>query len=134
MKSCHMGMNWPSSPNRTMLYTMMRKEPHHLLIKIYPSLFFLKSKLLWCVRNRERDRLLYWPITSSLDYTTLCYLQDPTWHFCFSTRVLNQRPTWPPLPAEYSLWLQAGSDSGPHWLILISRHLHISFHNTYKFW
>ena len=35
----------------------------------------------------EEDRLLYWTIIStSLDYTTPCYLRSPTWHFCFSAR------------------------------------------------
>ena len=54
------------------------------------------------LRQGDKDRLLYWPITSSPGHTTLCYLQDPTWHFiCFSTGgystngLLNRRPAAP---------------------------------------
>ena len=43
------------------------------------------------VRDWQADgdeyRLPYWPITSFLDHTTLCYLQGPTDHFfCFSAK------------------------------------------------
>ena len=41
-------------------------------------LFIFQS---FCERDRgrqwDKDRLLYWPITSSLRHRTLCYLQDP---------------------------------------------------------
>ena len=41
-------------------------------------------------RRTEEDkyRLLYWPLTSTLEHSTLSCFQDPTRHFCFSARAL----------------------------------------------
>ena len=76
---------------------------------IYVFLFFRKESNLWsvCMRERERqtdrrrqgdkDRLLYWPITSFLDRTTLL----PS----------NSHLTLLLLGRGRSPWLQAGSDS-----------------------
>ena len=46
--------------------------------------------------DKDKDRLLYWPITSSLDHTTLCYLQGSTYDFlCFSGgRYSTGGPVW----------------------------------------
>ena len=81
----------------------------------------------------DLENLLYWPITFH-DHSTLCYLQNPTWHFCFSAGVA-QPVVWYGLqtPAERSQWLQAGSDSeltDSNWLTC-GGHLHILFHNAH---
>ena len=63
--------------------------------------------------------MLYWPITSSLDPTTLCYLQAHIWHFLFFlAEALNRRPLWATAPGVHSQWMKAGSDSSPYWLQL----------------
>ena len=105
-------------------------------------LFFRKRSNLWrCECDRriqgDKDRLLYWLITSfSLDYTTLCYLQDFTLHFCFSAGVLIQRPQWADAPSGRSPWLLDRSDSR-HTLTqltrTLTRHMHISFHYAHDF-
>ena len=98
-------------------------------------------KLLWFVRQTDggrQNKLLYWPITSSLDRSILCYLQDPTKHFfCFLVRVA-QLEAWygPQAPARCSQWLQAGSDlvlTDSSWLNNCRGHLRILFHNTHNF-
>ena len=63
------------------LYIVMKEEPQYFFIKnIYVILFFREGLNLCSVWEREtngdKDRPLYWPITSSLDHTTRCYLQD----------------------------------------------------------
>ena len=79
--------------------------------------------LLWTqgccgVRDRQRegdkDRMLYWLITSSsLDYTMLCYLQDP--HLALLQLLGSEYSTggllWAAAPVMLSQWLPAGSDS-----------------------
>ena len=89
-------------------------------------------KLLWGERQMDgggerQDRLLYWPVTSSLDHIPLCYLQDP---------LSNQRSDMGHRPQEErSQWLQAGSDSAladSNWLNHRG-HLHILFHNADNF-
>ena len=96
----------------------MREEGRTTLLykNIYVFLFFRKElKLLWFVRQMDsgtQDRLLYWPITS-LDYSMLCYLQDPLSTSSASRPgLLNQRPGM----GHNSL--QAGSHSGLHCLQL----------------
>ena len=65
---------------------------------MYVFLFFRKGfKLLWCVRQRgvrRQVRFWYWPITSSLDHSTLCYLQDPLSTSASRPGLLNWRPLW----------------------------------------
>ena len=96
----------------------------------------MESKLLWCERGRwtegHKDRLLYWPLTSSFDHTTLCYLQ------CL-TSSLPMRHTQLVLTKGRLASRGHGSlsaDSTPthyNWLRLLRGHLHISFRNTDTF-
>ena len=99
-------------------YTWMKNDHNSLYKNIYIFLFFCKVLMLLCyVRQTDvvrQDRLLYWPVTSSLDHSTQCYLQDP---LCPSSasqpELLNQRPGMGHRPKQmYSQWLQAGFDSG----------------------
>ncbi len=97
-KSCHVSMNWPSAPNSHMLYSRntnmsgniinhdlqtSMNEQTHFFIKIYLSHFILKrvdvSEV--CERWVETGTDCYIDPTSSLDHSTLSYLQEPTWHF-----------------------------------------------------
>ena len=78
---------------------IMREEGRTTLLykNVYIFLFFWKElKLLWLVRQmdgRRQDRLLNLPITSSLDHSTLCSLQDPLSTSSISQLGLpNQRP------------------------------------------
>ena len=83
---------------------------------IYIFLFFRKElKLLWFMRQTNgrgggrQDRLLYWPITSSLDHSTLCYLQDPLSTSASRPGLLNRRPGMGHRPqGACSQWLRAG--------------------------
>ena len=100
------------------------KEETLLFKNKYVFLFFRKGlKLLCCVRQRDvgrQDRFLYWPMTSSLDHSTLCYLQDPLSTSSVSRPgFLNRRPGMDHrLQWARSQWLQAGFDSGLHCLEL----------------
>ena len=102
-----------------MLYSSWSNEGQHFFIRIYVFLFFQnKLKLLWFVRQTDgvgrQDRLPYWPITSSLDHSTLCYLQDPLSTSASRPGLLNRRPGIGYRPQrERSQWLQAGFDSAP---------------------
>ena len=64
-----------------------KREEHHFFLKMYLSPFIIERGWSFCGvwetdGDRDRlDRFLYWPITSSFDYSTLCYLQEPTEHF-----------------------------------------------------
>ena len=94
------------------------KNDHNSLYKnICVLLFFPKElKLLWFVKQADggrQDRLLYQPITSSLDHSTLCYLQDPLSTSAASRpELLNRRPGMGHRPQRVrSQWLQAGFDS-----------------------
>ena len=108
------------------LYTVMREEGRTTLLykNIFVFLFFRKElKLLWFVRQTDggdKDRLLYWPLASSLDHSTLCYLRNPLSTSSASRPgLLNQRPGIGHRPQrEHSQWLQAGFDSGLHCLQL----------------
>ena len=70
----------------------MKDKGQHLFIKIHTSntLFLCKElKLQWCVRDRQKQEQTKTDFcrtitSSSLDHSTMCYFQDPTWHFCFS--------------------------------------------------
>ena len=80
-------------------------------------LFFQKGSNLCSVRvtdgrtEGDKDKLIYWIITSSLDHSTLCYLQDSTSR-CFSTELLTRMLCGSPL-------LQAFSGTASwHWLKL----------------
>ena len=77
----------------------------------------------------DLDRLLYWPITSSLDHSTLCNLENPTKHFCFSAGAA-QPEAWygPQAPAGRFQWLLAGFDSA---FTDSNSQLHILFHNVH---
>ena len=76
-------------------------------------------KLLWFVRQTDagwevlrQDKLLYWPITSSLDHSTLRYLQDPLSSSASWPRLLNRRPGMGHRPQQaHSQWLQTAFDS-----------------------
>ena len=69
-------------------------------------------------RGKRQDRLLYWPITSSLDHSTLCYLPLST-SSASRSGLLNRRPGMGHRPQQVcSQWLQAGFDSGLHFLKL----------------
>ena len=87
----------------------------------------------------DTEKLLYWPIIySTLDHSTLYYLQDCTNHFfCFLAEVLNLRPLW--AAKSHSLQWIALNDSnlapthaltGSISIHFPSRHLHISFLNA----
>ena len=60
-----------------------RRKNNTFFIKMYLSHFILERGWSFCsvrdgtVTGIDLDRLLYWPITS-LDNSTLCYLQEPT--------------------------------------------------------
>ena len=80
-------------------------------------------KLLCCVRQTNvgrQDRLLYWPITSSFDHSTLCYLQDPlTFSSASRPGLLNRRSGMGHRPQGACFQrLQASFDSGLHCLQL----------------
>ena len=83
----------------------MKEEPQNFFIKIYLYSSWSQSFCgVWETDGRteeDKDRLLYWPITSSsLDYCTLCYFQDSTWYFCFSDGIVNRRPLWSAVPSR----------------------------------
>ena len=66
--------------------------------------------------GRQKEIAIF---VTSLYHTMWFYLQRPTWHFfCFSTRILNRRPLCAYVPGGRFQWLQAGTDSGFHWLKL----------------
>ena len=88
--------------------------------------------------DSDRDRLRqsdpYWPITSSLDQNTLCYLQDPLSTSSASRPgLLNQRPLRATTPCEaFSLTvscLLTLAFTVTNWLNCHG-HLHISFLNA----
>ena len=81
-------------------------------------------------REGDKDRLLYWPITSSLEHTTLGYLQGitsslPTWH----TKPVIVRGPLDPLRLWFSIcrldtaeswhWLKTQTGCNPHMGIYI---------------
>ena len=98
-------------------YIWMKNDHNSLFKNIYVFLFFRKElKLLWFVRQMDvvagrQDRLLYWPITSSLDHSTLCYLQDPlSTPSASRSGLLNRRPGKGHRPQWVrSPWQQTGS-------------------------
>ena len=103
----------------------MREEGRTRLLykNIYVFLFFRKElKLLWFGRQTDagrQDRLLYWLIISSLDYSTLCYLQDLLNTSPSRPGLLNPRPGMGHRRQQArSQRLQAGFDSGLHCLQL----------------
>ena len=72
--------------------------------------------------DEDRDRLLYWSINSfSLDYTTLCNLQDRT-----ALLLLLGRGYSPGGPSVMVSWLSLRPS-------LTSKHLRVLFHNVYNF-
>ena len=93
-----------------------QKNDNACLLK-YNSLFSSWSQSFRrCVRDWRRegdkDRPLYWPITSSLDHTMVFYFQDPSKHFCFSAGSYSTGGRCEPSTiARHCQWLQAGSDS-----------------------
>ena len=75
--------------------------------------FFERGWMSTCVRDRRtesnKDRQPHWPISSSLDHITLCYLPCSTWHFfCFST-MSTQPETWCRMLPQRSVQPLAGS-------------------------
>ena len=105
---------------------------------VYVFLFFRRGlKLLCCVRQTEvgrQDRLPYWPITFSLDHSTLCYLQDPL-NTSLTSRLgsLDRRPLRVTAPGgAFSLTALALTlaFTYPNWLNCHG-HLHILFHNAH---
>ena len=64
-------------------------------------------------RRGGQDRLLYWPLTSSLDHSTLCYLQETlSTSSASQPGLLNRRPGMDHgTPQVRTQWLQAGFDS-----------------------
>ena len=77
----------------------------------------------------KKDRLLYWPITSSLDHCTLCYFQDSTCHFfCFLAG--DAQPGRGALNNCKLALTQTLTASNS---LTCRRHLHISFHNVHNF-
>ena len=87
----------------------------YIYIYIYVFLFFRKRMK---TDGGRQDRLLFWPITtSSLDHSTMCYLQDPAALFSdFWPGMINRRPVWAAvLSAVISLTASWLSFSGPHW-------------------
>ena len=83
---------------------------------------------MWETDRDRQNRLLYWPITSSLDHTILYYLQTP-----FSTSYAFR--------VEYSTgalseWKLALTHIASNWFqlnLLLTWYLHISFHNAHDF-
>ena len=100
-----------------------KKEKQHFFIKIYSSFYSFERSWSFCglwdrrTGRGRQDRLLYWPLTSSLDHSTLCYFQDPLSTSSASrTGLLKRRPSMGPRPQRTrSQWLQAGFDSGLHY-------------------
>ena len=76
------------------------------------KLLFILSKWIEasvvCVRQTaigRQDRLLYWLITSSLDHSTLCYLQDPLNTFSASWPGLLNRRSLEAIALSRVFWL-----------------------------
>ena len=90
-----LGRETTRKDNSFQCYILVEGRTTTLLYKnVYVFLFIRKRlRLLRCVRDRRRRgklvRLLYWPLTSSLDHSSPCFFQVPTWHF-FSTGLLNR--------------------------------------------
>ena len=107
--------NW-ESVEELMLYTVMWEEGH-FFIRIFTSFYSFKRSWSFCgLWDRQwgwrHDRLLYWPITSSLDHSTLRYLQDPLSTSASRPGLLIQHSDMGHRPQRVcSHWLQAGSDS-----------------------
>ena len=74
-------------------------------------------------RGGRRRRLLYWPITSSLDPTKLCYLQG------LASSLLTRRTQSVLADSTDRCKLRLTQD----WHSVLREHLHISFHNTHTF-
>ena len=119
-----------------------------LFTKIYTSLFLSKgvNASVVCERDRQTEmegdegRLLYWPETSFLDHTTLCYLQGP-FLLLLSLGLLIQRlavgrchSRAPSHSLALSMTDRISLATSGDWLKTVSRvYLHTSFHNTNYF-
>ena len=84
-------------------------------LAVYSLALFPFLQIVWCQpsmckreRRGDEDKLPYWPITSSLDYTTLCYLQGLT---VLSLLLSSQGP------------LQAIAPLGTWWLVSMTDHI-----------
>ena len=87
---------------------------------MYPSFYsFVMSWNLCCVIQTDgwkQDRFPYWPKTSSLDHSTLCYLQDPLNTSATQPGLLNQwmlRATAPSGAFSLTAWLSLWPSLSP---------------------
>ena len=128
------------------------KKEEHFFIGIYTSFYSFARGWNFCgLWDRwTQDRLLYWPITSSLDHSALCYLQDPLStssasrpgllnrrsgmghrQACFDSALSDSNSLKWRLPN----WRQQPSAKCSHWLTptdsTAARHRHILFHNAH---
>ena len=102
-----------------MLHSGWNNEGQHFFLRIYMSFY---SFVLCETDVGRKDRLLYWPITSSLDHSTLCYLQDP-----LSTSSASQAGLLNLSDCKLGLTL---TFTVSNWFNCRG-HLHILFHNSY---
>ena len=109
-------------------------ENKGMILSFYKNIYVfisLERDWIFCRCVRDRRRLLHWPITSSsLDHTTLCYLQRCTsslsqlncvplasYQPCFSDCRLLDTGKWPLQDCLYLMWTSA---------YIISQYPHIS--------
>ena len=118
------------------------KNDHNYFYKIITlTLYSWKGlKCLWFMRDTDggrQDRLLFWLITSSLDHRMLCYLQNPTKHFCFLAEDAQSEAAEGSVPQRGALTdcklalTLVFTATNTNWLNCC-RHLHILFHNAPK--
>ena len=120
---------------------MVRDKTTTLSYKIITLTLYSRKglKLLWCVREIQRERLLYWPITSSIEHITLCYLQGLTFSLPTRlTRIVRTRGLLDRMRTRFSIcqldWtLQGGIDRLPLRPKLSRAHVHMLFHNAHDF-
>ena len=79
-----------------LLYCVWSNEGQYFFIRIYKSFYSCARGWSFCggweTDEGRQDRFLYWPITSSIDHSTLCYLQDPRSTSASSPGFYNRRP------------------------------------------